>query len=216
LNSKPKSTVLFQGDSITYADRRPDINEGLGEGYVMMTAAWLSAAHPEYGARFINRGISGNRIRDLKARWKKDCTDLKPDLVSILIGINDAVDKPFWKKPTPQESFRQDYEYILEQTRLNPKTRIVIMEPFLLASNENYRETKANLEPIIEITRELAKKFNTLYIPLNEIFEKAANANNPHYWAIDGAHPTLAGHALIAQTWIKEVMETDYIFKNNK
>ena len=130
-------TILFQGDSITDAGRKRKIYESLGEGYAMITAAWISATHPEYEAKFINRGVGGNRIRDLRNRWKKDCLDLEPNLVSILIGINDALGKPFWKEPTSKESFQADYERILEQTRRNPEIRIVLLEPFILSSSEN-------------------------------------------------------------------------------
>jgi len=105
-------TILFQGDSITDAGRKRNHNESLGDGYVMMTAAWLSALYPEYHLKFFNRGIAGNRVRNLRSRWKKDCLDLRPDLVSVLIGINDIN----WKA-TSSESFRSDYSIILEQTK---------------------------------------------------------------------------------------------------
>jgi lysophospholipase L1-like esterase len=206
MNLPSNPMILFQGDSITDAGRKRNIYEALGEGYAMITAACVSASHPEYGARFINRGIGGNRIRDLRNRWKKDCLDLKPNLVSILIGINDVLGKPFWKEPTSTESFQSDYEYILEQTRCNPEIRIVLLEPFLLSSNENYAKTKCNLTPIIEITRKLSKHFKTVLIPLNDIFARAASVKNPYYWSVDGVHPTLAGHALIAQSWIRGII----------
>ena len=95
-------TILFQGDSITDSGRKSNHNESLGDGYVMMTVAWLSALHPEYHAKFYNRGVGGDRIRDLRHRWKKDCLDLRPNLVSILIGVNDV-----HRKATPTESFHR-------------------------------------------------------------------------------------------------------------
>lgn len=206
MNLRLSSTILFQGDSITDAGRKRNTFEALGEGYVMITAAWVSALHPEFGAKFINRGMGGNRVKDLRNRWKKDCLDLKPNLVSILIGINDAHGKPWWKEPTSPESFRSDYEYILELTRCNPEIQIVLLEPFLLPSNENYANTKSNLVPIVEVIRDLSKEFRTTLIPLNDIFVKAYSLANPSYWTLDGVHPTLAGHALIAQSWINEVI----------
>ncbi len=192
MNLKSGVTILFQGDSISDAGRERNNYEALGDGYVVMTAAWISAARPEIGVRFINRGISGNRIRDLRNRWKRDCLDLEPNIVSILIGINDALGKPFWREPTPLESFQSDYEYILEQTRRNPEIQIVLLEPFLLPSNQNYEETMCNLTPKIEFVRELSKRFRTVLIPLNDIFAKAASAKNPCFWSLDGVHPTLA------------------------
>jgi acyl-CoA thioesterase I len=194
-------TILFQGDSITDSGRKSNHNEALGDGYVMMTAAWLSALHPEYHMKFYNRGIGGNRIRDLRHRWKKDCLDLRPNLVSILIGVNDV-----YNKATPTESFQSDYTSILEQTQQS-KCQIVLLEPFLVHSNGNFLELKEELNKKIEIVRELAREFETKLVPLNDIFMKACIKREPSFWSLDGAHPTLAGHALIAQSWIKGVME---------
>ena len=195
------STILFQGDSITDSARKNGHNESLGDGYVMMTVAWLSALYPDYPMRFINRGISGNRIRDLKDRWKKDCLDLRPNLVSILAGVNDIN----WK-PTATESFRADYTSILEQTRQS-KCLIVLLEPFLVDFNNDYLELKEELNKKIEVIRELSREFGTKLIPLNDIFKEACVKRSPSFWSLDGAHPTLAGHALIAQSWIKYVIE---------
>lgn len=194
-------TILFQGDSITDAGRKRNHNESLGDGYVMMTAAWLSALYPEYHLKFFNRGIAGNRVRNLRSRWKKDCLDLRPDLVSVLIGINDIN----WKA-TSSESFRSDYSIILEQTK-QLKCQIVLLEPFLVDYNRNFFELCQELKKKICIVREMAEEFETKLISLNDIFEKAATKRNSSFWTVDGVHPTLAGHALIAQSWIKGVME---------
>jgi len=194
-------TILFQGDSITDAGRKRNHNESLGDGYVMMTAAWLSALYPEYHLKFFNRGIAGNRVRNLRSRWKKDCLDLRPDLVSVLIGINDIN----WKA-TSSESFRSDYSIILEQTK-QLKCQIVLLEPFLVDYNRNFFELCQELKKKICIVREMAEEFETKLISLNDIFEKAATKRNSSFWTVDGVHPTLAGHALIAQSWIKGVIE---------
>ncbi len=204
-NLTDNSTILFQGDSITDSGRKSKHNESLGDGYVMMTAAWLSALHPEYYLKFINRGIGGNRVSDLRGRWKKDCLDLKPNLVSILIGVND-LGLPFWKGPTPSESFQTDYKTILEQTR-QLKCQIVLLEPFLVHSHQDFLEATEELNKKIEIVRELAQEFETKLIPLNDIFMKACVKRAPSFWALDGVHPTLFGHALIAQSWTKGVIE---------
>jgi lysophospholipase L1-like esterase len=199
-------TILFQGDSITDSGRKSNHNESLGDGYVMMTAAWLSALYPEYHMKFYNRGVGGDRIRDLRCRWKKDCLDLRPRLVSILIGVNDVLSEPFWKRSTPTESFQSDYTSILEQTQLS-KCQIVLLEPFLVHSSGNFLELADELNKKIEVVRELAREFDATLIPLNDIFLKACIKGVPSFWALDGIHPTLAGHALIAQSWIKGVME---------
>ena len=194
-------TILFQGDSITDAGRKSNHNESLGDGYVMLASAWLSALYPEYHIKFYNRGVSGNRVRDLRHRWKKDCLELKPNLVSILIDVNDIN----WKA-TSTESFQSDYQSILEQTQ-QLGCQIVLLEPFLVQSNGNFRKFNEELNKKIEIVRELSREFDAKLIPLNDIFMTVCIKRGSSFWALDGVHPTLAGHALIAQSWIKGVME---------
>jgi acyl-CoA thioesterase-1 len=124
--------VLFQGDSITDGGReRADPNH-LGWGYPRVVANWLSALYPERRLRFVNRGISGNRVRDLLARWKSDCIDLQPDWVSILIGINDTWRRYDSNDPTAVEAFERDYRTLLQLTRERTKAQILLMEPFVL------------------------------------------------------------------------------------
>ncbi len=200
-NLPDNPTILFQGDSITDAGRKNNHNDSLGDGYVMMTAAWLSAQYPEHHMKFFNRGIGGNRVRDLKNRWKKDCLDLKPNLVSILVGVNDIN----WK-PSTNESFESDYTSILEQTQ-QLHCKIVLLEPFLVDSNGELLELEEELNKKIIVVRELSRKFEAKLIPLNNIFKKACLKREPSFWSLDGAHPTLAGHALIAQSWLKYVLE---------
>lgn len=206
LSLTDNSAILFQGDSITNSGRKSNHNESLGDGYVMMTAAWLSALHPEYRMKFYNRGVDGDRIRALRYRWKKDCLDLRPNLVSILIGINDVHGKLCWERSTPTENFQADYMSILEQTQ-QLKCQIVLLEPFLVQSSGNFLKLAEELNKKIEVVRELSREFGTKLIPLNDIFMKACIKRSPSFWALDGVHPTLAGHALIAQSWIKGVME---------
>ena len=201
LNLTDNSIILFQGDSITDSGRKSNHNESLGEGYVMMTAAWLSALYPEQRLKFYNRGISGNRIKDLKNRWKKDCLDLRPDLVSILVGVNDIN----WK-PSTTENFRLDYTNILEQTQ-QLKCQIVLIDPFLVDFNRNSLVLREELNKKIDLVRELSRKFETKLIPLNDIFKEACIKRDSSFWSLDGAHPTLAGHALIAQSWIKYMLD---------
>jgi acyl-CoA thioesterase I len=200
------STILFQGDSITDAGRKNNHNESLGDGYVMLTTAWLSALYPEYHMKFYNRGVDGNRIGDLRHRWEKDYSEIRPSLVSILIGINDVLGKPFWKSSTPTERFQSDYKSILEQTQ-QLRCQTVLLEPFLLNSTRNFLELNEELNKKIEVVREIAREFETKLIPLNDIFTKACISRVPSFWSLDGVHPTLAGHALIAQSWIKGVLE---------
>ena len=198
-------TVLFQGDSITDAGRIYENDEVLGIGYAMLASAWLSAEYPERNLRFVNRGISGNRVKDLKSRWQKDCLDLNPKVVSIMIGINDVWRRYDSNDPTSAESFEADYRQILLQTRnvLNPQ--IILMEPFLLHVTKEQLKWREDLNPKIEVVKRLSKEFKATLVPLDKIFAAAAQRREPTFWSQDGVHPTLAGHALIAQSWLKAV-----------
>lgn len=195
-------TVLFQGDSITDAGRDYRRDDSLGTGYAMMVASWFSAEYAEKRVRFLNRGISGNRIKDLKNRWRKDCLNLEPDIVSILVGINDTLGKYFWKSPTSTKSFEEDYRTILEQTRDILGARIVLLNPFMVYLTRQQLMLREDLNQKIEVVRDLSKEFETLLVPLDGIFEEATRKREPTFWSTDGIHPTVVAHALIAQSWL--------------
>ena len=197
--------VLFQGDSITDALRSREDDENLGFGYAMMAAAWFSALHPEKRVRFINRGISGNRAKDLVARWKEDCLDLKPDVVSILIGANDVWRRYDSSDPTSAQDFEKSYREILTRTKNDLSARIIMLEPFVLPVPEDRVRWREDLDPKIAVVRTLAREFEAVYVPLDGIFAQASAVREPAFWAADGVHPTPAGHALIAQAWLRAV-----------
>jgi acyl-CoA thioesterase I len=195
--------VLFQGDSVTDVGRiREDIND-LGHGYPMMIASWFSALYPEKDVTFLNKGIGGDRLKDLKARWEEDCLQLQPTIVSILIGINDCWRRYDSNDPTTVEEFAANYISILSKLTetLNPK--IILFEPFLLPVPEDRKKWRQDLDPKINIVRELARQYKTLLVPLDGIFNSAATLKDPSFWAPDGVHPSSAGHALIAKEWLK-------------
>ena len=204
---KRNSTILFQGDSITDCSRiREEPNE-MGRGYPNFVSAWYNAENPETNAKFINRGISGNRVSDLKARWQEDCIDLKPDIVSILIGVNDTWSYDECKCCTPVSEFKQDYHYLLSQVRERLNAKIILCEPFLIPFREEQRTLlRKNLEPEINAVRELAAEFEATLIPLDNIFAEAVKKQDKSFWLFDGVHPTQNGHALIAQNWLKAVL----------
>jgi acyl-CoA thioesterase I len=201
-------TVLFQGDSITDAGRSRENDRELGVGYPALIAAWFSALYPQRQVRFLNRGISGNRAGDLRSRWQQDCLDLKPTWLSILIGINDTWRRFDGNDPTSVEIYEENFHAILASTRAKmPDTRLVICEPFLLPIPADRIAWRVDLDPKIAAARRLACEFNAIYIPLDGIFAAASAAKgSPAFWAEDGVHPTPAGHALIAQTWLKAVL----------
>ena len=134
-----------------------------------------------------------------------DCLDLKPDVISILIGINDCWRRYDRNDPTPAEKFEDDYRIILNRIKENLNSRIILIEPFLLHYPEDRIQWREDLDPKISVVRKLAKEFNTYFIPMDEIFAQAAKAKEPAYWAADGVHPTLPGHALIAKSWLDMV-----------
>ena len=196
--------VLFQGDSITDADRARFYPEDLGRGYAQMAAGWFGWRYPERGVRFLNRGVGGDRVVDLLARWDDDCLALRPDVLSILIGINET-----WRAfdpgdPTPTAAFERSYRELLSRTRdALPQTRLILMEPFSLPISPEREAWRADLDPKIQIVRRLAREFGALLTPLDGLFAQAATRREPAFWADDGVHPTPAGHALIAQAWLR-------------
>jgi acyl-CoA thioesterase-1 len=198
-----KIFFLFQGDSITDSGRNYKKNESLGTGYVELLSLWLSAMHPEIEIKVQNKGVSGNKIEDLKNRWQKDTLDLKPDIISILIGTNDIVGS-FLGRPTTSSDFENDYRTILQRSYDNlPRCKIVLLEPFLLAVSRSQIRLVEDLNEKLEVICNLSKEFNTTLIPLNEIFNETTRKMRPQFWSQDGFHPTAVGHALIAQSWLK-------------
>ena len=155
--------------------------------------------------RFVNRGISGNRVKDLRARWDKDCIDLKPDWVSILIGINDTWRRYDSNDPTSVDSFEADYRHILERVKNELDAGLIICEPFVLPFPEDRNAWREDLDPKIAVVRKLAREFEAIFIPLDGILAAASAVREPAFWAADGVHPTPQGHALIAQAWLKAV-----------
>jgi acyl-CoA thioesterase-1 len=200
--------ILFQGDSITDCGRNRDGRGvlSLGTGYAFMIASRLAARYPELGLVFTNRGISGNRARDLEARWDADCLALAPDIVSILIGINDTWRRYDRGDATSVDAFRASYRSILEATRDRLGTTIVICEPFVLPVPPDRAAWREDLDPKIAVVRTLAREFGAVYVPFDGMFAAASTTVDPSCWAADGVHPTDAGHALMAEEWIRRVV----------
>jgi len=199
------AVVLFQGDSITDGGRTTLQKRELGVGYVLMAAAVFSAKYPQKNVRFLNRGINGHRVKDLKARWQKDCIELKPTWVSIMIGINDTWRAFDSNDPTSAESYEADYREMLTRTRDELGARLILCEPFLLPYPEDRKAWREDLDPRIRVVRELARELDAILVPLDGIFTAAAKKQPCDYWTIDGVHPTPAGEGLIALSWLKAV-----------
>ena len=196
---KKNSIILFQGDSITDCSRDREDPDSLGGGYVNLVMETVADRYSQSNLKFINRGISGDKIRDLQLRWDMECIDLKPDMLSILVGVNDTL-------ITPVELFEEEYRMLLKRTTEALNAEIILCEPFLLLGDTNaYRD---DLNPKIETVHMLSEEFNTLLLPLDKIFREACSLHPPEYWAPDGVHPTPAGHALIAKSWTEYVEKT--------
>lgn len=201
---KPNTRVLFIGDSITDAGRDRSDDGSLGSGYVAEVARTYSGSSE--GVRFLNRGISGNRVRDLKARWQADCLDLKPDLLSIMIGVNDTWRRYDKDDPTSAEAFEADLDTILTRVTTElPDTRLVVLEPFLLPVSDAQALWREDFDPKLAAVRHQAVKHNATLVPLDVALTEAAAKSSPAKLAHDGVHPTPEGHALIARTWLSVV-----------
>ncbi|NES27497.1 GDSL family lipase [Micromonospora terminaliae] len=194
--------VLFIGDSITDAGRDRSCGDDLGTGYAMMASAWFTARHPRHGATFLNRGISGDRVRDLRARWEPDCLALAPQVVSVLIGINDTWRRYTRDDPTSAADFARDYRHVLEATR-PLDARLVLVEPFVVPLDDAQHAWREDLGPKVAVVRELAAEFGATLVAVDELFQAAGV--DGRVWTRDGVHPTPFGHALIAQAWLRAV-----------
>ncbi len=201
------TVVLFQGDSITDAGRNrdsadPNAAGALGNGYPLLVASAVLAARPASGFQFYNRGISGNKVPDLQQRWTTDTVDLHPDVLSILIGVND-----FWHKldhgynGTVQD-YEQQYTALLDETRKAlPRVHLIVLEPFALRTGAVDARWFPEFDQRRAAAARVAAHARATFVPLQSIFNQRARTAPPAYWAADGVHPTPAGHAVIAEHW---------------
>lgn len=208
----PKNfTMLFQGDSITDGNRtrNNDWNHILGHGYMYLIASRLWFDKPEAGYNFINRGISGNKVSDLAKRWQTDTLDLKPNLLSILVGVNDTHSVIRNQNPESAEVFEETYRNLLTETKKNlPDVVLVLCEPFILPVgmvNQSSDLWYAEIKKRQAIVKKLANEFQTIFVPFQQCFDKATEKTPANFWCWDGIHPMPAGHELMARTWIEEV-----------
>ena len=204
---KTGAVILFQGDSITDAGRdkknqSANNTRGLGRGYPNLIGGALLADHPAKKLTIHNRGISGNKVPDLAARWQKDAIDLEPDILSILIGVNDIWHKLSGRYDGTVGDYETGYRQLLQQTQEElPGVRIVICEPFVLRCGAVNDTWFPEFDQRREVANKLAGELKLDRVPFQAMFDDATKLAPPEYWAGDGVHPTLAGHALMAKTW---------------
>lgn len=203
--------ILFQGDSITDADRSREDSTRLGRGYPLLVEAALGLEEPDKH-EFINRGISGNRIVDLYARIKCDIINLKPDVMSILIGVNDVWHE-IGESPNgvSADKFFKIYSMLIEEIKeALPSIKIMILEPFVLeacSTTEHWEFFKTEVSKRAEASRKIAEKYSLPFIPLQAGFDELAKKAPNSYWLGDGVHPTAKGHEFIKSQWLKAYKE---------
>ncbi|UOQ68689.1 SGNH/GDSL hydrolase family protein [Hymenobacter volaticus] len=207
--------ILFQGDSITDAGRKKeskDANEPntpgtLGNGYVYLAAAELLARNPGKNLKIYNRGISGNKVYQLAERWDADCLELKPTVLSLLVGVND-----FWHKlkhgyQGTIKTYTDDYTALLNRTRQQlPQVKLIIGEPFAVEGTSAVDQTwYPAFKEYQAAARSIAAQFNATLIPYQSVFDQAQKQAPGVYWTGDGVHPSVAGCQLMAKAWLDTI-----------
>ncbi|MCH8475816.1 MAG: SGNH/GDSL hydrolase family protein [Opitutales bacterium] len=204
-----ETTLLFQGDSITDVGRSRQDTEShspfaLGAGYAKIVAARLQFEAPQKRWRIFNRGVSGNRVVDLYARTESDILSLKPDILSILIGVNDTGARFFSNNGISVPKYEKIYRLLLTEIKAHlPGIRLLLGEPFVLENERITDEWFTEIAQRQEVVHRLAAEFEATVIPFGEAFQKALDRAPADYWSADGVHPTAAGHYLMAETWWK-------------
>ncbi len=199
--------VLFQGDSVTDNGRSRNATAAnhagaLGNGYPLLVASAMLREQPSAGWQFYNRGVSGNKVPDLDARWEADAIALKPAVLSLLIGINDYWHTKSFGYAGTTAQFESQLIALLARTKSAlPGVRLVVMEPFVMKVGAVDDTWFPAFDERRAIVARVARGANATFVSLQDTFDKAARTTGPAHWAADGVHPTPAGHALIAERW---------------
>ncbi len=203
--------ILFQGDSITDAGRNrgsyyANDGWGMGNGYVSFAVKQLLGTMPEKGLKCYNRGISGHKVHQLANRWEDDCLNLRPDVMSILIGVND-----YWHTLTHGytgdiKTYRTDLDALLKRTKDElPDMKLIILEPFVLKEGTAIKESDwlPMFDEFRMASKDLAQNFGAEFVPYQSMFDAALSKADTAYWCPDGVHPSMAGAHLMAQGWLE-------------
>ena len=204
--------ILFQGDSITDASRNRDDFFGMGVGYPNLIKGRLGAESPlEF--EFLNRGVSGNRIVDLYARIKQDFINLAPDVASVYVGVNDVWHEINRQNGVSTEKFEKIYEMLLEEVyEALPDVRLILISPFVLLGTatvstedvpDRFERFRADVAEKAAVCKKLAAKYHLPLVELSPIFDAACEKAPATHWTVDGVHPTVCGHELIARAWLR-------------
>jgi len=206
--------ILFQGDSITDAHRErkhtePNLSYGLGSGYVNYIATSMLGIEPNLELKIYNRGISGNKVYQLADRWKQDCLDLKPDVLSMLIGVNDYWHMYNGNYDGTVEKYRNDYRALLDRTLKElPNVEVVICEPFAVKGGTAVKQNWfPEFDAYREVSQKIAEEFEAIFVPFQSVFDEALESAPASYWCPDGVHPAPAGNYLMGQAWLNAYAE---------
>jgi len=205
INLDTNDTIVFIGDSITDADRHYPAHAPLGRGYVHFAANILWAKYPHLNLRIINTGVGGDTVLDLQRRWEADCLSHAPNVLSVLIGINDAwyLTTPSGGngKAAPPERYELTYDQLLLEARERCNCQIVLLEPFVFSADPQ-NQLLSTAKPYLAITRQLAAKHDAVLVPLQKEIDKQITQIPSERWAQDTVHPAQWAHAWIAQHWL--------------
>lgn len=198
--------LVFIGDSITDAGRRQPITAPFGNGYVHLARAFLVARYPALGLAIVNQGIGGNTVRDLAGRWEQDVVALRPDWLSVKIGINDV-----WRTvagrqadAVPLDEYAGTYERLLSRAAEAIGARLILMEPYVIEA-DRADPFRVLIDQYIPVVHQLAERFGAILIRTQDAFDEALRAQPARYWADDRVHPNAPGHAVIARAWLRGV-----------
>lgn len=205
-----EAVILFQGDSITDAGRNretlsPNNQPALGTGYAFLATSDLRHRFPQENVQCYNRGISGDKVFQLADRWDTDCISLQPDILSILVGVNDFWHTLDFDYEGTVKTYDEDYRALLSRTKEKlPEVQLIIGEPFALKAGTAINESwYPEFPKYQEAAKAIAKDFGAAFIPYQSIFDKASERVPAAYWSSDGVHPSMAGSQLMATAWLE-------------
>lgn len=208
---KKNSVILFQGDSITDCGRNKENNvcntfEQLGSGYALFTATQLLKIHADKQLKIYNRGISGNKVFQLRDRWEVETLAFIPDVLSILIGVNDYWHTLSGRYKGTVEVYENDLHALLKYTKEKlPNVQLVLCEPFALKGGSAIDEPQwfPMFDAYRKSLKKLADEFNAVFVPYQSAFDAAIQLAPARYWSADGVHPDLPGRQLMADVWLE-------------
>ena len=204
--------ILFQGDSITdwgrdHTEGPPNTSSALGNGYVYAAGVNLLTQNPTKTLNVYNKGISGNKVYQLAERWDKDCLALKPNVLSIMVGVNDHWHKLNGQYSGTIDTYRDDFKKLLDRTKQAlPDVKLIIGEPFAMVGVKFVNQAwYPKFNEFRLVAREVADTYHAAFIPYQNVFDEALKLAPAAYWSLDGVHPTVAGAGLMARAWLETV-----------